>query len=600
MPATDDIHPLGSRAKVLLTSVFGPYAQDDAYGSRRINPMELYQNQVTRVQGAFSLRTFHRSWGLMLIQANLQAPCTLLDFPTQERFLEEITTRQYDVIGITSIMTNLLKVRRMCRLIRKHQPQATIVVGGHIANMPDLRRWVDADHVVCGEGVRWMRRFLGEDERRPISHPVVRGNIGTRIMGVTLRDHPGDVCATLIPSVGCPLGCNFCSTSALFGGKGSFVEFYHTGDELFEIMSALETKLRTRAFFVMDENFLIDQRRALELLRLMEKHHKPWSLYVFSSANVLKKYRIDQLVALGVSWVWLGLEGRNSQYAKLAGTDTIELVRSLQAHGIRVLGSSIIGLEEHTPDNIDDAIDHAVAHATEFHQFMLYTPIPGTPLYAERKADGTLLAPADTSIADVHGQLQFNYRHPHIKDGQETEFLLRAFERDFEVNGPSVIRIVRTVLRGWRAYKHHPDARIRARFAHEAANLPIRYAGVLWAARRYYRRDPHGRHLISQVLAELHAEFGWRSRMWAPIAGQYLYRQLRREQQRLARDWTYEPPTFFEVNAAANAPGAVRIAGVDPADPAPSPPTSHIKPRPLVAARGSSHAGTGGPVSRLL
>jgi len=36
--------------------------------------MELYHNQVTRVQGGFSLRMFHRSWGLMLIQANLEAP----------------------------------------------------------------------------------------------------------------------------------------------------------------------------------------------------------------------------------------------------------------------------------------------------------------------------------------------------------------------------------------------------------------------------------------------------------------------------------------------------------------------------------------------
>ena len=36
------IHPLGSRAKVLLTSVFGPYAKDDEYGSRAINPMERW------------------------------------------------------------------------------------------------------------------------------------------------------------------------------------------------------------------------------------------------------------------------------------------------------------------------------------------------------------------------------------------------------------------------------------------------------------------------------------------------------------------------------------------------------------------------------
>src|SRR5512137_3173051 len=92
MPKSQIPHPLGRRARVLLTSVFGPYAQDDEYGSRSINPMELYQNQVTRVQGGFSLRMFHRSFGLMMIQNNLDAPCTLLDFPTREGFAAEITT----------------------------------------------------------------------------------------------------------------------------------------------------------------------------------------------------------------------------------------------------------------------------------------------------------------------------------------------------------------------------------------------------------------------------------------------------------------------------------------------------------------------------
>jgi hypothetical protein len=62
------------KPRILFTSVFGPYAQDDEYGSRSINPMELYHNQVTRMQGPFSLRMFHRSWGTMLIQANISAP----------------------------------------------------------------------------------------------------------------------------------------------------------------------------------------------------------------------------------------------------------------------------------------------------------------------------------------------------------------------------------------------------------------------------------------------------------------------------------------------------------------------------------------------
>ena len=84
------VHPARSCARVLLSSVFGPYGQDDEYGSRRLNPMELYHNQVTRTQGAFSLRMFHRSWGLMLIQANIEAPCVVLDFPDLDRFIEEI------------------------------------------------------------------------------------------------------------------------------------------------------------------------------------------------------------------------------------------------------------------------------------------------------------------------------------------------------------------------------------------------------------------------------------------------------------------------------------------------------------------------------
>src|SRR5678815_4297181 len=125
-------HPLGTRAKVLLTSVFGPYARDDEHGSRAVNPMELYHNQVTRVQDVFSLRMFHRSWGLMLIQANLDAPCTLLDFPTLERFTEELETHQYDVVGISAIQPNLAKVKKMCSIVRRLQPSASIVVGGHI------------------------------------------------------------------------------------------------------------------------------------------------------------------------------------------------------------------------------------------------------------------------------------------------------------------------------------------------------------------------------------------------------------------------------------------------------------------------------------
>ncbi len=538
-------HPKGIQARVLLTSVFGPYAQDDEYGSRAINPMELYHNQVTRVQGAFSLRMFHRSWGIMMIQANIAAPSTLLDFPSLDRFIEELRTNEYDIIGITSIIPNVGKVREMCSLIREHQPNCTIVVGGHVANLPDIAERIEADHIVKGDGIAWFRKYLGQPETDPIRHPEIYSGFGSRTMGVNLSHNPQDTAATLIPSVGCPVGCNFCCTSAMFGGKGCFVNFYETGRELFDVMCRLEKRMKVRSFFVMDENFLLHRRRALELLELMRRHEKSWSIDVFSSARTIQSYSIEELVGLGISWVWMGLEGEDSSYAKLRGVDTHALVRNLQSHGIRVLGSSIIGLESHTPENMDRVIDYAVSHDTDFHQFMLYTPMPGTPLYAEHREKGTLLEGIDE--ADIHGQYAFNFRHPHISREDSGRFLLRAFERDFEHNGPSIMRLARTLLQGWQRYKNHPEKRIRERFNRETRSLRIGYAAGLWAMEQYFRpiNGPVA-DKVKSLRAAFNREFGLASRLAAPIGGRWVRYMLRREEERLRAGWTYQPRTFVE------------------------------------------------------
>ena len=542
------IHPLGGKAKILLCSVFGPYAQDDEYGSRTINPMELWHNQVTRVQGPFSFREFHRSWGLMFIQANIDAPCTCLDFPSMERFIQEIRDNDYDIVGISSILPNLLKVKKMCELIREHLPKAVVVIGGHIANLADLDERIDADHIVKGDGVRWFRKFLGEDVDKPLRHPQLWGGYKHRVMGMNLPFNSHNTSAALIPSVGCPMGCEFCSTSAMFGGKGHSVNFFPSAEELFAIMSQLEDAMKIRAFFVLDENFLLDRPRALKLLALMQKHEKSWVLYVFSSANALRLYSMEELVGLGISWVWLGMEGKESQYGKLKNVNTRELVRNLQDHGIRVLGSSIIGLEEHTPANIDEAIAYAVSHDTDFHQFMLCTSVAGTPQHAEHQSRGMLLDADEIGIEDTHGQFRMNFRHPHIHGGRETGYLQRAFEEDFRINGPSVLRIIRTTLKGWQKYRNHSERRIRERFAWEAQSMSTVYAGALWAARKWFKDNPPLAARLNDLLQDVCREFGLKARVSAPLIGRFLLWKIRREDKSLKAGWTYEPPTFYERN----------------------------------------------------
>ncbi len=513
--------------------------------------MELYHNQVTREQGPFSLRMFHRSFGLMLLKENIDAPCTLLDFPSLERFTNELMDNSYDIVGISAIIPNVGKVKKMCELIRTYLPKATIVVGGHIANLPDLKNTIDVDHVCKGEGVRWFRKFLGVNENAPVKHPYVYSGYGTRILGISTPDKPVNTAAMLIPSVGCPIGCNFCSTSALFGGKGKSINFYETGDELFRVMCDIEAKLKVSAFFVMDENFLLHRNRTLRLLELIKENNKSWALFVFSSARVLKSYTMEQLIRLGISWAWMGLEGEESTYAKLSGVETREFVQELQSHGIRVLGSTIIGLENHTPDTIEKVIDFAISHDTVFHQFMLYTPIPGTPLYEQHKKDGTIFNEDERPAADNHGQYRFNYRHEHIKDGKETGYLRSAFLRDFEKNGPSLARMIRTMLHGWKRYKNNPDPCIRKRMAWEIKYLKTTYAAAVWAMKRWYRDDSRMHDMMGSLLGDIYKEFGWKTRIIAPLLGLYAHASIRKEQQRLADGWTYEPSIFYEKNAKA-------------------------------------------------
>jgi len=539
----------GSDTRILLTGVFGPFARDDEYGSRRVNPMELYHNQVTRVQGPFSLRMFHRTFGLLMIEANIDAPCTILEFPTLERFIDEIERNDYDVIGISSIIPNTLKVKKMCEEIRARRPGSTIVVGGHIASQDGLAGIIDADHICRGDGIRWFRKFLGQDEHAPIRHPALISGFGTRIMGLPVKS--SRTAAVVIPSVGCPMGCNFCSTSALFGGKGKSITFYETGDELFSVLRQLEKELRVTSFFIMDENFLLYKKRARRLLELMEEHGKPWNFYVFSSARVIRSYSMDELVRLGISWVWMGLEGEESRYEKLRGVDTLALVKDLQSHGICVLGSTIIGLEEHTPDTIGNVIDYAVRHATDFHQFMLYTPLPGTPLYREHLERGELFTDDECPAADTHGQERFNFRHRHIRDGSETSFLLGAFTRDLEVNGPSLARITRTRLAGWKRYRSHPDRRIAARVRHARRGLGSVYAGSVWAMTRFFEKKGRMMDGLRELLEDLYGTFGPVTRCITPLIGRFLLYTITREQKRLDAGWTYEPPVIYEKNDQA-------------------------------------------------
>lgn len=437
-----NVAPPRGRCRILLTGVFGPFGVDDAFG-RKENLMELFHNQVTRAQGTASFRFHHRSFGLYFLATNVDGDVTVLDFPSRERFIRELA-RDFDVVGISFITPNFVKAKEMARLIRLHAPTARIVLGGHGTAIEGIEQLIDCDHVVRGEGIRGLREWLGQNPEAPIVHPVLPSSERESILGVPLLGTPASL---LVPGVGCVNGCRFCCTSHFFGR--SYTPLLSSGRELFETACHIADVRGTNEFFVMDENFLKDRVRALDLLALMERHRRFFGFHIFSSAEAISAFGIDNLVRLGASFVWIGVESSTGEgnYAKNEGIDARELVKALRDRGISVLASGILCDEHHTQENIGREVDFMVGLEADMVQFMLFTPLPVTTLYRDMQRRGLLRD--DLPWEEWHGQKEMTWRHPAFPGDSASRWLDLAFRRDYEVNSSSVYRVVETAFRGY-------------------------------------------------------------------------------------------------------------------------------------------------------
>ena len=444
-----------SHSKLLLSSVFGPYAVDDAYGKKE-NLMELFHNQVTREQGIFSYRFNHSSFGLYFLAENIEMPTVVLDFPTLPQFVEELK-KGYDYVGISYVMPNLKKAQKMAALVRQHAPNSKIILGGHGVAVPETEQLIDHDYICRGEGVSFLRALFGEATDKPIRHPLLHSAHNRRVMGAPLPEGSG----ILIPGVGCANKCRFCATSHFFG---DYIAYLPTGQDVFDVCCAYEDTLGVTDFGVMDENFLKQPQRALELLACMEKAGRRFTFGIFSSAETIRALpSLDLLVRLGITFIWMGVESKHAIYEKNKGIDFKALVAELRTRGISVMTSAILFLEEHTQENIGEDIDFIVGLKADYVQFMELGPLPGTQLYREYATQGKLMTPEEMPYEERHGQDRIWFKHSAFTGEESAVVLRKAFERDYGVNGASFIRAVQTAMQGYEYTASSKDPHIRAR-----------------------------------------------------------------------------------------------------------------------------------------
>jgi hypothetical protein len=202
---------------------------------------------------------------------------------------------------------------------------------------------------------------------------------------------------------------------------------------------------------VMDENFLMKNDRAVELLSLMEKEKKTYSFVLFCSANIVKQLGIDFFVRMGISRIWIGVESKTNTHDKVKGIDLKELIEDLQSHGIAVLASTILFQDHHDSSVIIEEIDLVNSLNSDLVQFMNYTPWPTTGLYEKLENEGRLKY---IPYRNQHGAGELSFDHPHFKNAVDHEkYLYNAFRKKYKKDGPAIMKMALTALRGSKLFK---------------------------------------------------------------------------------------------------------------------------------------------------
>ena len=484
--------------RVLLTSVCRPLGT--RHGDAESVGYELLHCQVTRAQGIFSPRSHHVHFGLEYIAENLEAPTTVLQYPSQRELIRELR-RGYDVVGVSFLIAGFHRLKEVVALIRRHSPASQIVLGGYGTVLSDDLLRPLADQICREEGVGFMRRLLGEPEiPLPHRHPMIVNPF--RIFGMNVSET-----GVVLAGLGCPSGCDFCCTSHFF--KRKHIRLLPTGADIHRVIERYHEISPGMSIIILDEDFLLNRKRAMEFRDCVVRSGKPLSIFAFASIRAISQYQVSEILEMGIDGVWIGYEGTRAGYAKQSGRPVEEIFREFREHGIKVLASMIVGLPYQTPTIIEEELAGLLALEPTFTQFMIYGPSPGTPFY-QRVVDEGLFHPevaADPELFCRKGSGFYALvKHPAMEPAEIEAAQHRCFEEDFRRLGPSIFRTVETWLLGARtlAASTSPILRLKA----ESIARELRQAYPIFLAGRLFGPTAEVRRSIADLERQVHDELG--------------------------------------------------------------------------------------------
>ncbi len=484
--------------KVLLTSVCRPLGPK--YGDATSVGYELLYRQVTRAQGIFSPRTVNIQFSIEYIAENLDAPTVVLQYPSRQEFIRELK-KGYDYVGISFLMAIFHKVKEMVALVRQYAPNTKIVLGGYGTVLSDEELRPYADFICREEGVGFMRRLLEEPEiPMPYKHPLIVSHLkvfGWKVSGT----------GKIFAGLGCPNGCDFCCTSHFF--KRKHIKLLPDGKDIFAVAERYHAMDPSLVFLIIDEDFLLNKKRAMQFREAVMQSGKTLSIFCFSSIKAISQYTVEEILEMGIDGFWIGYEGTRSNYAKQQGRPVDEILTEFREHGITILTSMIVGFDYQTPEVVAQEFDGLMKLKPALGQYLIYGPVPGTP-FNERVKKEKLMhekwVQNPTLMYRRADGFTTMMKHPTLSP-EEIEGLQQwCFEQDFQRLGPSIFRVLDNQFLGYQKLKHSPNPFLRRKAAIYAKDLrcayPIFLAGRLLGPNRTVRR------WIGDLQRRLHTELG--------------------------------------------------------------------------------------------
>ncbi|MFO7557827.1 MAG: radical SAM protein [Desulfobacterales bacterium] len=455
-----------NKPKVLLTASYGP--NELGWGE---DMYDLIAARLGRGHGPFQVTSHCHYFALYLLAENITNPTTVLENPHWDEFDRELD-EGYDIVGFQLKSLHTTKIARMMKRIREKCPNTKIVIGGYgvsalqtpvpgDTNGDAVYIRENADYLCREEGVRFMRRILGDE---PVDREITQYHLpmtGIALAGMNLQVR----FPIVLGALGCPNACDFCNTSAFFHHKKIYVA---EPEQIYRFVKNYQKRLRSDnfMFILFDEDMFLNREYVLELGRLLRSDRTTWGVryMTFGSMRSVSKFTAEELRDCGVGSIWIGVEsfmcGENltdDKYAKRQGENIKEMFKDLHRHGIWITGSMVLGFDFHTPENLKEDIDQFVDLKPESYQISPLTPCPGTALYERMTEEGRILDSYEWK--DFHLWKDDVMVHKNFKPGEIKEFFDYAHQQIRDKNGPQALQVMENALDSYKLFAEQAKER---------------------------------------------------------------------------------------------------------------------------------------------